>query len=370
MPRKPRVPSYCHHKPSDRAIVKVKGKIIYLGKYGSDESRDAYARIVADLLAGRPITSPASTGSGHSRAPSFAVADLAKLYLEHAKGYYRKDGKPTSEIHTVRRALEFLTTHHAELQAVSFSIGDLKVVRQSIVDSGVSRGVANKYTNRIVRAFKWAATEEHVPSSVAASLAVLPGLKAGRTDAKETEPVGPVDVRVVDATLPHLPEVVADMVRLQLLTGMRPGEVCRIRPADVDRQANVWEYRPQSHKTEHHGKRRVVVLGPKAQAILTPYLFRDAEEHCFRPKRHIAVPRKFKRYRTDSYRRAIVRACEKAEVPAWSPNQLRHTAGTEIRKQYGLEVAQVILGHSKANVTEIYAERDIRKGREVATLIG
>lgn len=370
MPRKPRVPSYCLHKPSGRAIVKVNGHIFYLGKYESEESHDNYARIVADLLAGRPITPPASTRSNAAATPSFTIADLAKRYQQHTEGYYRKDGKPTSEVHMVRRALEFLTLHHSDLQAAGFRIGDLKVVRQAIVESGVSRPTANRYTNRILRAFKWAAADELVPASVPASLAMLPGLKAGRTEAEETDPVVPVDVEFVDATLPHLPEVVADMVRLQLLTGMRPGEVCQVRPCDIDRSGDVWEYRPESHKTEHHGKRRVVVLGPKAQTILTPYLFRDAEEYCFRPARHIAIPKRFKRYRTDSYRRAINRACEKADVPAWSPNQLRHTAATAIRKQYGLEVAQVILGHSKADVTEIYAERDIRKGREVAAMIG
>jgi len=54
----------------------------------------------------------------------------------------------------------------------------------------------------------------------------------------------------------------------------------------------------------------------------------------------------------------------------WSPNQLRHAAATEIRSEFGLEAAQVILGHSQANVTQIYAERDTAKGQEVARRIG
>jgi hypothetical protein len=44
--------------------------------------------------------------------------------------------------------------------------------------------------------------------------------------APELPPVRPVDDEVVEATLPYLPEIVADMVRLQRLTGARPGEVC------------------------------------------------------------------------------------------------------------------------------------------------
>ena len=49
----------------------------------------------------------------------------------------------------------------------------------------------------------------------------------------------------------------------------------------------------------------------------------------------------------------------------WSPNQLRHTRATEIRSKHGLEAAQVILGHAKADVTQIYAERDKQKAREI-----
>lgn len=45
-------------------------------------------------------------------------------------------------------------------------------------------------------------------------------------------------------------------------------------------------------------------------------------------------------------------------VPRWHPNQLRHSVATAILRQFGIEAAQTVLGHSKANVTEIYAERD------------
>ena len=51
-------------------------------------------------------------------------------------------------------------------------------------------------------------------------------------------------------------------------------------------------------------------------------------------------------------------------------DSLTHTAATEIRSKFGLEAAQVILGYSQANVTQVYAERDIAKGIEVAKRIG
>ncbi|MCO6044633.1 site-specific integrase [Aeoliella sp. ICT_H6.2] len=386
MARPPKVPSYSLHKPSGRAVVKVKGRSIYLGKYGSDESRDAYARIVADLLAGRPIEKPDTNRGNPTPKPSLTIGELVARFQRHADGYYRKGGKPTTEPAAIRCALKFLTDHHVGLPAADFSLGDLKVIRQAMVDAGHTRGTINKNIRRVRLAFTWAATEELLPPSVPQNLALLPGLKAGRTVAKETEPVKPVDITVVDKTLPHMPDIVADMVRLQLLTGCRPDEVCSIRPQDIDRTGEVWEYHVDGHKTEHHGKRRTVFIGPEGQKILTPYLLRPSDEFCFRPKRHIAVPKKQKRYRVDSYRQAIQRACARA-FPApkgtegkaldewnrrhrWAPNQVRHTAATSIRQRFGLEAAQVILGHSKADVTQVYAERDITKGREVAALIG
>jgi integrase len=183
-------------------------------------------------------------------------------------------------------------------------------------------------------------------------------------------------------------------------------------------------YRPESHKTEHHSKDRIIPVGPQAQEVLLRYLARDTQAQCFRPcdseakrlaeqeanrktplscgnVRGSNVKRKpkrkpGKRYTTDSYRRAIHRACDKAfphpqlsklkakeltdqqkaelrqwqKEHHWSPNQLRHTAATEIRREFGLEAAQVILGHSQANVTQVYAERDMAKGIEVAKQIG
>ena len=203
---------------------------------------------------------------------------------------------------------------------------------------------------------------------------------------------------VVNTTLPYLPALVADMLLFQRLTGARPGEVCILRPCDIERSEDIWSYRPESHKTEHHGRERIIFIGPRAQTILRPYLLREADAYCFSPaeseKNRLAelhagrntplscgnrpgmnrkrAPRRKagSRYTTGSYRRAIHRACDKAAIDRWSPNQLRHSAGTEIRRQFGLEAAQVTLGHAKADVTQVYAERDAELARDVARKIG
>ena len=62
--------------------------------------------------------------------------------------------------------------------------------------------------------------------------------------------------------------------------------------------------------------------------------------------------------------------CKAAAIPHWHPHQLRHTHATEVRRRFGLETAQVALGHSGAQITEVYAERDLSLASKVAQEIG
>ncbi len=414
MARKAGIPAYSLHKRSGQAIVQVKltpdapkRTGLYLGPHGSDESRDNYARVIADLLAGRPVTPPDRVGAPQVVSTRFLtqVDGLVARFMQHAQGYYRKGDRVTSEVAGFRCATQYLLANHAELRADDFGVGDLKAIRQSMIDAGLTRGVVNQYVGRIVRIFRWGASEELLSPATWSALRTLAGLQAGRTTAPQPDPVLPVDDLIIDATLRALPEVVAAMVKLQRATGMRPNEVCSIRPCDVDRSGNVWQYVPHEHKTQHHGKRRVVLIGPRGQDILRPFLLRPAEQYCFQPKRHVPVPIERKRYRIDSYRQAIERACDEVFPPAgklarhdgesmrgwvrrlqaaglgpqlavwqkqhrWSPNRLRHSFATKARSQYGLEAAQVLLGHSRADITEVYAERDVARGVAAIEQIG
>ena len=54
----------------------------------------------------------------------------------------------------------------------------------------------------------------------------------------------------------------------------------------------------------------------------------------------------------------------------WNPNQLRHSYATKVRNEHGLEAAQVLLGHARADVTQVYAERDAELARRVAGEVG
>lgn len=66
-----------------------------------------------------------------------------------------------------------------------------------------------------------------------------------------------------------------------------------------------------------------------------------------------------KEYERHTLTNAVAVACVKAGVPHWHPNQLRHLHATEVRRRFGLEAAQAALGHARADVTQVYAERDL-----------
>ena len=159
-------------------------------------------------------------------------------------------------------------------------------------------------------------------------------------------------------------------------------EVCRLRPCDLDRSGDVWTYIPRSHKTEHHARQRRIFIGPRAQDILRPFLLRPTETECFSPRearrnadgeshtRRRGHGSRGRRYSTDSYRRAIVRACPASWRCGLVSQPTPHSIATEIRSRFGLEASQTVLGHAQANVTEIYAERDFEHAKRVIKEVG
>ncbi|HEY2159266.1 MAG TPA: hypothetical protein VGH33_26810 [Isosphaeraceae bacterium] len=264
-----RLPSYRLHRPSGRAVVTLGGKDHYLGRYGSAESRDEYDRLIGEFLAsgrGRPK----AEDSPIEAAPTTAEAILA--FFRHAETHYRvADGRESREVDNLKDALRPVRLY-GKIPARSFGLLALCTVRDGMVHAGPARSTVNARVSRIRRVFRWAASLETVPGSVVESLRTLDGLRAGRTAARETDPIRPVPVETVEATLPHMPAPVAAMVRLQLLTGMRAGAVRVMRGADLTMCGEVWKYRPHEHKNQWRGHERVIPLGPKAQEVVRAFL--------------------------------------------------------------------------------------------------
>jgi integrase len=402
------VPSYRLHKQSGQAIVTLCGKDHLLGLFGSAASREKYDRLIAEWIAG-------GRQSIRRDAEPAPICEVIAAYWEYADKYYRHpDGTPTGESDSIRKALGPLRQLYGSTAASAFGPLALKAVREEMVRKGWCRTYINSQIGRTRRMFKWATENELVPPSVYHGLAAVGGLKVGRTEAPEAKPIRPVPEHRVEAILPQLSRQVAAMVRLQLLTGMRPGEVCKIRGIDLDTTRDPWLYCPADHKTAHHGHKRTIFFGPKAQEVVKPFLKPDIESFLFSPAEAVVEhnaarharrktplscgnrPRARRktlsvageRYTVGTYDQAIARACDRAfpapvevvedaeklaawrEAHRWHPNQLRHTAATKLRQAHGLEAAQVILGHRTLTVTQVYAEKNVTLARQVISEVG
>lgn len=253
--RSRRTPSYRLHKPTGQAVVTPNGKDVYLGRHRSPESQAEYDRLIAEWLAnGRTLAPAERAGPG----ADLTISELILAYIQHAERYYRKNGGPTSELSNVRLSLRPLRQLYGPTPARGFGPLALKAVRQALIDSGICRSEVNRRCRIIVRSFKWAVENELVPPSVHHGLKAVSGLGRGRADVRESAPVKPVPDVFVEAVRPYVARQVWTMIELQRLSGMRPGEACSMRTCDFDTSGRIWTYVPESHKTEHHGKRRTI----------------------------------------------------------------------------------------------------------------
>jgi integrase len=392
------LPAYCHHRTKNRAYVRLSGEFIYLGAYDSPESHAAYQRVVAEWLARGRV--PRAAGEG---GPS--VNEVLLAYWRWGEGYYvDPDGRPSREMDFIAYCIKPLKELYGMTAAAAFGPLALKAVRQKMLDADLCRGVINQRIGCIKRIFKWAVAEELVPPGVHHALAAVDGLRRGHTTARETAKVLPVPDAHVDAVLPFLPPTLKSMVELQRLTGMRSGELVILRTCDVEHAGPVWQYRPQRHKTSNRGHERVVRMGPRAQAILAPllnggnpeaFLFSPAAAQAERRAAKRAArrtrvqpsqadrrkrrPRRSagERYGTRSYYRAVlygieaaVKAGTLAKGTRWHPHQLRHSYGTLIRKERGLDAARALMGHRTLSQADEYAELDGKLACQVASEFG
>ncbi len=372
--RIPRTPTFRHHKPSNQGFVEIDGKRHYLGRYDLQSTKQAYHAFISEWMA-----------NGH-RLPvapeEITLLELADQYLEHCEVYYRDaSGNPSStqieNVATIKKVLAL----YAEIPAASFGPNALRAVRQHWIDDNLSITTINSRVGMIRRMFKWAVSYEMIPVETYQALATLPGLRKGRGVGKDPVEREPVPMADIDATLEHLTKPLQAIVRLQLCTGARPSEILNLKRGDLDCSGETWSAVIREHKTNYKGKKRSLFFGPRAQAVLRPFLLRNDDDYLFSPReaekeRHVRdrtgkgrranqKPNRNKsgrtvgdHYEAHAYNRAITRACTKADVERWCPYRLRHTAATIMEATADLETASAILGHSGLNITQVYVHRD------------
>lgn len=351
------VPKYRKHRASGQAIVTLSGVDHYLGPHGSKVSRLEYDRRITEWLANgrRPFQQADET--------IITVAELILAYWEFADSYYEKGSGKSGELPALKVALAILRQSYGDKLVTEIGPLAIRAMQSTMVAKKWVRRCVNLHIGRIKRCFKWGASHELVPIAVYHAIATVPGLRQGKSDVKESEPIKPVSAAVVEATIKHLKPKLVAMVRFMQLTGCRPGEMFIMRSMDIDRSGKVWKYVPTKHKNTNRGKHRVVMIGPQAQAVIAKYMLKEPERYVFEQRQKQC----YQRYQFSS---RIRYACIQHKIERWHPNQLRHAAATSIRAEYGVEAASTILGHSRVNTTEIYAEKNLTQAELIALKVG
>ena len=386
------------------AFVRINGKRIYLGKFGSPEAKQNYARCVAEWA----ITNAAEPGQPTHVIGSITVDSLIIAYLD----YVRENS--VADYYAFRSAAKILLQLYSGITVDSFTPKCLAAVQHQFAQhtdkngKRYSRQYCNTLTKHIKRMFRWGVAQELVSPTTTDALKYVESLRRGRTVAPESKPREDVTDEVVDATLPHLLPTVAAMVQVQRWAVMRPNEVCRMRVGDIDmsRKDGIWIYCPLEHKGAWRGHGRAVPFGKPEQALITPYLegklpdqavfsprtamlekkIRDAKRRrtkvqpsqVLQKEQRAASPKRGDRehYDSRSYARSIKRAIaianrslpDEQQIPHWTPYQLRHAGVTELTHENdgNLDVARAVAGQKSIGVTQVYNHADLKIAIEQA----
>jgi len=413
-------PTYRFHKATGKAIVTYydrdgqRKSMLLPGRFNSEESLTEYKRTL-DIL--KANGSPRPQVAAQKAAPDATVNEVVLRYVnEHATVYYvHPDTKePTTEQAAIKEAVRPLVRLYGDLPIVEFDSLALEAVQMAMATGsaltdperqkriarkqplGLARTTINRHVDRIKRIMRWGCAKKIVPPNNLVNIEAVQSLRQGRSIARETEIVKPVDPEIVAKTLPFMAPCPADMVRIMLLSGCRVGELCNLTGRLLDRSGPLWIYKPERHKTLYRGHVRNIVFGPKAMLILRKYLKTDPDAFLFSPAEQDRVIKQQKRaarktrvqpsqkdrskknpkhkpgdcYTPQVVNRAIRRGCEKASVRLWHTHMLRHSAALNMLREFGPEAARSALGHKTLNMTLYYSGIDLEQAKAVASKIG
>jgi hypothetical protein len=163
---KSRKPVYCLQKP-DRAFVRIDGQRVYLGTWGTQESRDEYDRVIGEWIA-RDRTTPPQVDE---EAPSgITVGEIVSHFMRWGAEHYGVDyvaGKrPGGELGNFADAVRPLLRLYWKTSASEFGPLALKAVREEMVRMGWCRNVVNRRVLRLRQVFRWAAGNELITVAV------------------------------------------------------------------------------------------------------------------------------------------------------------------------------------------------------------
>lgn len=354
------------HRPSGQGRFRWHGRDYYVGPYGSAEAAIRYAELLCEIgERGDVQPVPVMPDSGPSVA--YVVAEWRRL----ERPRYDPEGHSPRQYDT---ALGVLLRCCRDLPAAEFGLARLRAVREAMVARKWARVTINRHVVRLQTVWRWAEERELVPRGAWAGLRVLKPIPRGDRRVPDHPPCRPLDQGEYELLLLGCHPLLAAMVEVQWLTAVRSGELRRMRAGEVVDAT----FRPLRHKNTWRGHDRAVPLGPRARAVLAPWLAGKAGDDFVFPtsrgsrRGRPPVYHGARCYTAEGYAQAFARAAHAVGLPdGLAPYGLRHGAKRRLEQAVGLDAARVVLGHSTPDTTARYAaERDLDAARRLAEEMG
>lgn len=223
-------PSYRLHKASGLAVVTINGKDIYLGRYGSAESKLSYKNALNELWC------PTHNQIINTQPQKAEPITVGRLAIEFGRYASRKYGEGSSEWKQIQIVLREVRKEHGEWLAADFGPLRFEGYRQKLMDRGITRGTIKRKSNYVLRMFQLGVKYELIPVELWQRL-----LAVGPVEMK-TKPGKKrwlIELEIIRATQEELTPVVADMVEVHRLIGARPSELCDLRPCAWGQQTQT-----------------------------------------------------------------------------------------------------------------------------------
>jgi integrase len=344
------------------------------------------------------------------------VGQLLDKYEAHRKRTARspRHNLEHPDLRFVRRVRQFLEPYR-DWSITAFGPDDLGDVQQALLKHEYIHGNKKKrYTRRgindtvkwIRKIWRWGLGRQFVKPEQVQGLEEIQALRMGDTNAPDNHKRSRVTKDELFKVVEVVNSVVGDMLKLIWYTGMRPYEVCEMRPYDiVCEDPECWLYIPGrdrtpvgKHKTTRYERIKVIPLTAYPQKILAArikdfnskeYIFTPREamrEFCDKKSADRRTPlscgnrpgtnrkehpmiKPGEMYTNSSLCRACKRGCKRAGVEKFVPYDLRRTMATGTRSMLGKEAAKVLLGHAKIDTTDIYLLEEVQEAMKIAKLL-
>ena len=215
-----KTPRLC--KQGNLAYVRVHGRKIYLGTYGTAKAQREYHRVIAEFHAN--ASAPPRDKS------SITLDELCLRFLED-----RKSNITAKQLEHYKSLVEIMLSQYSGLAANEFSPNKLRTLRAEFVKLGYVRQQCNKRASLVRTIFKWGVSRELIATDIWNALRSLEPLKKGETTAPEGKKREIVPAEHIGRTLAELSPTIAAMVQIHLATAARPSEICEMKIEHIDR---------------------------------------------------------------------------------------------------------------------------------------